>query len=192
MIYCYAENCDRKAISYGCCDKHYRRLLKYGDANYNNRPMTYGNEIERFHQKYIPEPNSGCWLWIGGTRANSKGKLYSRHFRDNGTSINGHRFSWIIHNGLIPEELCICHICDVTLCVNPEHLFIGTHQDNMTDMTNKNRQSKHRGEEKINLAKLTNKEAEFIRNSDLSQSQLGKIFNVAQTTIHRIKTNKSY
>jgi len=190
---CNADNCTRPAVSRGLCDKHYRRARKLGDPNIETRPMVYGDEIERFHQKYIPEPNSGCWIWIGGTRANGSGNLYSRHSRNDGISINGHRFSQIIHKGPIPDNLYVCHTCDNTLCVNPDHLFLGTQQDNMTDMKDKNRSNKSRGQDKIGLAKLTNKDAEKIRkDSTHSQSELGRIFNVAQTTIHRIKSGKSY
>lgn len=189
---CYAENCDREGVSFGLCDRHYRRLKKFGDANYNPRPMTYGDEIERFHQKYIPEPNSGCWIWLGGTRANSGGLLYARHSRNDGSSINGHRFAWEIHHGKIPESLNVCHHCDNTLCVNPDHLFIGTQKDNMQDCVAKGRTNKRRGEEKGTLAKLTNEQAEAIRNSWKSQSELAREFGVTQPTISRIKNGHSY
>ncbi len=162
-ILCLADGCEKDAISLGLCDKHYRRMRKHGNANIETRPMVYGDETERFHQKYIPEPNSGCWLWTGGTRPNARGILYSRHSRNDGSSISGHRFSWLIHKGLLPVAMLVCHTCDNTLCVNPDHLFLGTHLDNMTDMKNKNRSCKSRGEDKINLAKLTNKDAEMIR-----------------------------
>lgn len=78
-----------------------------------------------------PEPNSGCWLWPGDTL-----KGYGR-VSYIGTRQAAHRVSWLIHRGLIPEGLFVCHKCDVKLCVNPDHLFLGTQVDNMQDWTKK-------------------------------------------------------
>ncbi len=50
-----------------------------------------------------------------------------------------HRFVWTEHNGPIPKGMCVCHHCDEPACINPDHLFLGTHQDNMQDMINKKR-----------------------------------------------------
>ena len=188
---CVAVDCDRKAISKHCCDKHYRRLLKWGDPNYNPRPMVYGNEVERFHLKYQIEEN-GCWIWIGGTRPNRVGNLYGRHSRNDGSSISAHRFSWEVHNGPTHEGLLVCHHCDVTLCVNPKHLFLGTYQDNSDDMVWKGRFCKDRGEDKKGRAKLTNDQAFWIKHDSRSLSVLAKIYNVSPTTIFRIKSGESY
>lgn len=187
---CIANECDRKAITKGCCDKHYRRLRKNGSIdNPGSRSVALGNEIERFHQKY--EKTNSCWVWTAGTRPNSKGALYGRHWTDDGKSIGAHRFSYLIHYG-DPGEMFVCHSCDNPLCVNPDHLFLGSHKDNMRDMVNKGRSFTGSGESKKGRAKLTNKQAINIRNSDLSQSKLAAIYGVSQTTIGRIKRKESY
>jgi len=72
----------------------------------------------------------GCWLF--------KGSGYPR-FRANGKTIKAHRFSYIAHFGSIPEGMLVCHKCDVRNCVNPEHLFIGTYDDNNKDRSKKGR-----------------------------------------------------
>lgn len=82
-------------------------------------------DIERFMDKVSPEPNSGCWLWLGGTN----GDGYS-NFGMNGGSVRGHRWSYEYHIGPIPEGLQIDHLCRVRCCVNPHHLEPVTNQEN--------------------------------------------------------------
>lgn len=189
---CAFTDCMRNAVSKGYCDKHYRRLLKNGNASdYGSRKVDEGNAIERFHRKYKID-KSGCWLWIGGTRLNSKGVPYSRHWTDDKKSIGGHRFSYELTHGFIPNGLYVCHKCDTPLCVNPYHLFVGTHHDNMRDMVQKGRSFVGRGENKIGRSKLTNNQAQQIRLMQIPQSKIAAIFGVSQTTIGRIKRKESY
>lgn len=189
---CAFNGCERDAVSKSYCDKHYRRLLKRGNVNdHGSRKVDDGNATERFHQKYQID-ESGCWLWIGGTRPNSKGVLYPRHWSDDQKSIGAHRFSFELVHGAIPKSMYVCHKCDTPLCVNPDHLFIGTHHDNMHDMVMKKRSFTGRGEDKKGRAKLTNQQAEQIRKMNLSHSKIAAMFDVSQTTISRIKRRESY
>ena len=88
---------------------------------------------ERFDSKYIKD-SSGCWLWQACKDRDGYGQLQVA-----GRSIGAHRVSWELTNGPIPEGLYVCHHCDITNCVNPDHLFIGTNTDNMRDKVNKGR-----------------------------------------------------
>lgn len=81
--------------------------------------------------------SSGCWLWLG--RLNHKGYGVVR-FR--GKTWQAHRAMYADRVGAIPDGLFVLHRCDVRACVNPEHLFTGTNQDNMRDMVTKGRQAK--------------------------------------------------
>lgn len=189
---CLFDECERNAISKSYCDKHYRRWLKYGDVNNSgSRKVDDGNAIERFHKKYHINEN-GCWIWAAGTRPNSKGTLYPRHWSDDGKSIGAHRFSYELIHGAIPKSLYVCHKCDTPLCVNPDHLFVGTHHDNMKDMVQKHRSFTGRGENKKGRARLTNNQASQIRNMNISQVKIAKLFGVSQSTIGRIKRGESY
>jgi hypothetical protein len=78
-----------------------------------------------------------CWLWNGGKGRKGYGKF---SFRGNKTAVAS-RVSYELFHGPVEENMFVCHTCDVPLCVNPEHLWMGTHQENMMDMTQKGRQS---------------------------------------------------
>jgi hypothetical protein len=98
--------------------------------------------IDRFEQGYMPEPNSGCWIWIGATvrhRGELRGKI-----RDGKKQGLASRTSFRLFKGEIPQGLLVCHRCDTPLCVNPNHLWVGTNADNMADMAAKGRSIKGR------------------------------------------------
>jgi hypothetical protein len=100
-----------------------------------------------------------------------------------------HRASWEIANGQISNDLCVLHKCDVPNCINPDHLFLGTRADNSKDMVSKERQK--RGTQ-LPQAKLTESDIINIRNSNLSQYKLAKIFNTTQSNICQIINRKKW
>lgn len=98
-------------------------------------PRLVGETAERFMAKFVPEPNSGCWLWIGATTTpNGYGRL-----NVGGVFYVANRLSWEMFVGEIPEGMLVLHRCDVRPCVNPAHLFLGTHHDNVIDAVSKGR-----------------------------------------------------
>ena len=86
--------------------------------------------IERFWEKVEQTGKTQCWRWKGFK--NKQG--YGRMGIAASVCVNAHRISWVIHNGEIPEGKFVCHRCDNPECTNPEHLFLGTRQDNINDM----------------------------------------------------------
>ena len=91
--------------------------------------MEVKTTLERFEEKYIPEPNSGCWLWTAATNGNGYGVI---RLGPRPASMGyAHRVSYELHKGPIPEGLVIDHLCRVTLCVNPDHLEVVTHRENL-------------------------------------------------------------
>lgn len=90
--------------------------------------------LNRFESKFIPEPNTGCWLW---TATSVKYGYGTFHWR--GKDRYAHRVSWELYRGTWPSTLCVLHKCDTPACVNPEHLFLGSRTDNNADCVSKGR-----------------------------------------------------
>jgi hypothetical protein len=91
--------------------------------------------MEKFWERVLPEPNSGCWLWIGAMG----GAHYGVISINPGQRIAAHRYSLQLHGVDIPDHLFVLHRCDTPLCVNPNHLFVGTYKDNAQDRDRKRR-----------------------------------------------------
>lgn len=148
---------------------------------------------------------SGCWKWLGMINQNRYGV--------SGRGKLAHRASWEMFKYPIPKGLFVLHKCDNPACVNPDHLFLGTHQDNMRDMVSKGRQAKgepfrkimkrvaargathmsithpeivRRGQQVFGV-RLTEIEVlkirELYKNKGITQKRLGILFGVNQSQI---------
>lgn len=145
--------------------------------------------LERFESKYIPEPMSGCWIWIGATFQKGYGVIHSERKHK-----QTHRVSWELYKGKIPEGLCVCHRCDNKGCVNPDHLFLGTNDDNVADKVSKGRQHRPKGT-LHGLAKLKEEDIPVIfslSNSGRKISELAEMFNVSRTLIYKVLKKEAW
>lgn len=134
--------------------------------------------------KHVIKNTEGCWGWHGTTVIRGYGRL---SYKDR--PISAHRASWIIHKGSIPKGMFVCHVCDNPPCTNPDHLFIGTAQDNSLDMINKKRNKPNRGS-KCPQSKLKEEDVLAIRqmiNEGKKQRDIAIIFSVNEKTISKIK-----
>lgn len=83
--------------------------------------------VDRFNDFYIPEPNSGCWLWLGCLTRDG----YPQFYGAEGSVVRAHRFIFELTRKKIPEGLTIDHLCRVRCCVNPDHMEVVSHVENM-------------------------------------------------------------
>lgn len=140
----------------------------------------------RIETNSIPEPNSGCWIWL--KCLNHHGYA---HLTYKGKQHRGHRLSWETYHGPIPDGLLVLHRCDNRACVNPEHLFVGTYADNMGDMIKKGRDRHDRGE-RASRAILTERDVIEIRTSTLSLTELCKRYSAHRNTIDAVLKRQSW
>jgi hypothetical protein len=128
-----------------------------------------------------------CWVWMGGTYLNGYGCIkIKRHM------VSVHRLSWQLANGEIPEGMFVLHKCDNRPCVNPDHLFLGTQQDNVDDMITKGRRpsnsvaisGEHNGRHKLTSADAIAIRERFAGGE--TGPSLAADFHVSKSAVYRI------
>lgn len=147
--------------------------------------------LERFEAKFIPEPNSGCWLWEGSDDGCDG---YGRFRWSSNRCMSAHRAAWCLYKDDIPYGEDVLHRCDNPACVNPDHLFLGDHSDNMRDMVKKGRGNKVRGSHH-HQSKLVESEVIQIRNLRKNGAFLRDVaaqFNISKSMVGNICSGKSW
>lgn len=130
-VQCGAQFRPRESSSKFCridCAKRHRRC---GSAAIRGASALGWAFIE---YRCVPVPEAGCFLWLGATGNRGYGRINGR-----GYNFSAHRAAWEVTHGPIPAGLHVMHVCDTPICVNPAHLRLGTHAENMADRQRKGR-----------------------------------------------------
>lgn len=152
------------------------------------------SDKDRFLKKVIiPDDHALCWEWIAWKNKKGYGAI---GFRDLG-NIPAHRFSYLLHKGDFDQTKIVCHTCDNTSCVNPSHLFVGTHSDNMKDKIKKGRAKNpppHLGinHHKSKVNPKTVKEIRALFEKGVSQTELASIYSLHTSSMHNICRKKTW
>lgn len=139
---------------------------------------------ERFEEYVRHDPISDCWIWDGARYGQGYGK-----FGVAGKTKRAHRVSYQIYNGTIAETDLVLHRCDTPACVNPKHLFIGTHADNVNDKCSKGRQT--RGITN-GAAKLTEAQVRQIRAACGTHEEIAQSFGISRPHVTDLKAGKHW
>ena len=134
----------------------------------------------------VDRSGDGCWEWQAyRSRAGYGTFTYMGEVR------LAHRIAWMLTHGPIPEGMEVCHSCDNPACCRPDHLFLGTHRENMHDCLNKGRF--HRGE-RTGGARLTEDDVRVIRTlyPQMNYTDIGKRYGVTIGTIKAIIVGKTW
>ncbi len=142
-------------------------------------------DLERLMEKLRVQEN-GCWNF---QYIRADGRANTFYFR--GKPSSAYRASYILHKGEIPDGLCVCHTCDNGLCVNPDHLWLGTYADNSRDMVKKGRGKPPEGLRNPH-ARLNPDIVREIRTSTLPGNQLAKKFGVTRSIIYDVIHKRSW
>lgn len=139
--------------------------------------------------------NGFCWVWIGRTMKDGYG-VFRVGSRTDGTRKNAlvHRLSWELHNGTIPAGLLVLHKCDNPPCVRPDHLFLGTHQDNATDKMKKGRFVPNFGKSNGN-ARLSEEDVLLIRKyraKKMKRKFVAFLFGISEHQVYLITAKRSW
>lgn len=168
-------------------------------------PALTEKDKDRFWQKVNKAGPDECWLWTAGKIPDGYGRIaigWPQRF------FLAHRLSYFLATGVDPD-LCVCHRCDTPACVNPAHLFLGTHTDNMRDRNAKGRAGHRKGDahharlnpelvargESQHLAKLTEERVREIRTlfaGGATKEQLGVRFGVTRQSIGAVVARQTW
>lgn len=176
-----------EGFSIGLLAANYDNQCKIGDASCSWQSPDH-NDIrsidmaqktihERFSEKY--EVRGDCWIWAANKYLDGYGQI-----KFEGSPRRAHRVSYILYKGPIPEGMLVCHTCDTPLCVNPDHLWLGTHADNHADRNAKGRQA--RGENNMGGDKLTDesvREIKSLLSEGVPQRKIARQYDVSQSLI---------
>lgn len=141
---------------------------------------------ERLEIRSNPNSATGCWDFIGNKNPAGYGQLTI-----NRKTFLAHRLSYALYVGPIPNGMHVLHRCDVRACMNPDHLFLGTHQDNMADKMSKGRHVAPKGTQH-GSAKLTEANVLAIRADSRIQIEIATAYGISQTAVCDIKNRKRW
>lgn len=148
-----------------------------------------GDNRKRFLDKVYPEPNTGCWLYMGKYSKEGYGQLDAEYYDGFKTT---HRFSYFIHYGDFDRTLCVMHKCDQPCCVNPEHLKLGTNKDNIADMVAKGRGPRGTRNVKAKLNEMEVLKIRELAKSGIGVNEIARIYSMAHSSIGYVINRKSW
>lgn len=178
MNKCIVKGCNKekaKRVS-NYCPMHKARLWRSGSLDRKNYD-------EKFLGRYKVLDN-GCWEYQGVKNCYGYGRVYigRKH-------TVAHRYMYQLKKGVIPKGMLVLHKCDNPSCVNPDHLFLGTHTDNMNDMIKKKRNRKCENYSR----KLNYEKAESIRSeNNKSISEIARKYDISRSTVRDVLDHNTW
>lgn len=149
--------------------------------------MRWGDESERFMRTLNASKADGCWLWAGSIASGRYGSFFI-----GGRRVAAHRYVYEHFNGPIPDGLDVLHRCDTPRCVNPDHLWLGSHKENMEDRNEKHRQARGTRHPRAKLTELQVAEIKTRLQAGEGVRHTARAFGISYTTARSIRDGRCW
>ena len=194
MKLCTVEGCTKPHKSRGLCDTHYSFFRLKGYVGHKEMRSLADRLWARTDKSPGLGPKGDCWEWRGYVHPVGYGQIGRGRATEG--AVHTHRASYEVAVGPIPKGKLVLHKCDNRLCVNPDHLWLGTHKDNTQDMIAKGRRRKAsqvaRGED-VSLAKLTDDMVRAMRaEPPMKFKELGAKYGVSAATANKVILRRTW
>lgn len=147
----------------------------------------HSNPAPDFWGKVFRKGPEECWEWQGSTSKYGYGQI-----RMNGVLVGAHRYAWEMKHGRPAGSFDVCHRCDNPACVNPSHLFLGTHQENMEDCAAKGRTTRGERNAQAKLSAADVRQMHVLSSAGVSQPLIAKRFGVSSSHVCTILSGKRW
>lgn len=188
---CSIDGCNKTLFARRVCSMHYSRLRKSGEL----QPLRGAQWAQpqhdperRFWARVDQGSNDECWEWLGAKWANGYGNF---RYRVDGQPIQttAHRYSYELHNAPIGDrKVLVCHTCDNRSCVNPAHLWLGSHKQNSEDMVAKGRSARGIGAG----GKLNPHLVRDIRSASGTHASIARRYSISRRMVGMIKSRQAW
>lgn len=148
------------------------------------------NRYGRFMSKLQPGgfKRDECWIWAGATKGNGYG-----NFRwADGEYTTAHKAAYLLFVGEVPDEIDVCHSCDIRYCVNPDHLFLGSRIENMADASGKGRLKRNPSGRRTRLLEAQVQEVRRLIELSMTPKQIEAATGVGEWTVSQIINGAIY
>ncbi len=184
---CSVQGCGGTHASRGYCGRHYQEMRRAGALPVISPHRPLEERMKLFSDR--SPCHGGCWVWTG-----TRSRLGYGMVSVSGRMRTTHRVAFELAYGSIPpgngyHGTCVCHRCDNPACINPAHLFLGTHRENMIDMKRKVRYTKLHGESH-GSAKITEAQARDILDSGGTHRAIAERYGVSRSLVTAIKNGR--
>jgi hypothetical protein len=190
---CIEPNCTRPWKARRLCGKHYQQYAAQSRTFPPKLPVILRPPEERFWAIVDKDGPDGCWLWAGRTSRGGYGQFVPT---DRGGKrdqpVGAHRYAWALLHGPIPDGLFVLHQCDNPSCVNPVHLHLGTHEENMAEMATRNRALTGANNPAARFSPLQARQVRTLLLRGVSQQRIAEAFDASLWTIRSLQKRQTY
>lgn len=179
MSICSVDGCNNEVRCKGMCKYHYQTQWRIGKTTLD-RPVFVGTPEERFDHYTEKGDGDSCWKWVGNKNSHGYGQM-----RSGKKMVSAHRFSYELHYGKIEDDSFVLHKCNNPDCVNPAHLYLGDHSQNMKDRLKSGNYAT--GERHPN-SKFSDETVNLIRMESGTNKYISQKYGVSITQVRNIRS----